>query len=101
MPFEVLHRALVGLGLLPRRKGPQVATLAGFRILLARVQPVFARREFADHRASTEFGCVFRQRNLRPSQPHAEPPPITPVRNGESEKLGGESGSGGLGPWYN
>jgi hypothetical protein len=39
--FEELHRALVLLGSLARLERAQIAALAGLRILLPRVQPVF------------------------------------------------------------
>lgn len=49
MALEVLHRALMGLGLLHTWKGAQIAALAGLCILLARVQTVLARLQFANH----------------------------------------------------
>jgi hypothetical protein len=47
--FEILHRALMGFGLLNRRKSSQVAALAGLRIFLARIQTVLARLQLANH----------------------------------------------------
>jgi hypothetical protein len=52
--LEELHRALVLLGRLPARKRAEVAALAGARVLLARIEPVLARLELADHGPS---GC--------------------------------------------
>jgi hypothetical protein len=49
MPLEILHRALV---LLRCRTGGECAEIpppAGLRILLARIEPVFAGSKFADH----------------------------------------------------
>lgn len=42
MAFEVLHRALVLLGLLESGKGAKVAALAGLWIFLTRIQTIFA-----------------------------------------------------------
>src|SRR5579864_9431940 len=49
MAFEVLHRALMGFGLVERRKSSQVAALAGLRIFLARIQTISAGFQFANH----------------------------------------------------
>ena len=49
MPLEVLHRALVRLGLIAGGERAEVATLPGLWILLAGVQAVLAGREFSDH----------------------------------------------------
>jgi hypothetical protein len=49
MPLEKLYGALVGLSFFSRRKGAQIAALAGFGILLAGIETVLAGREFADH----------------------------------------------------
>src|SRR6185369_12667645 len=50
--LEVLHGALVLLRRSERLERPEVAPLAGLRVLLARVQPVPALRELADHRSA-------------------------------------------------
>ena len=47
--LEVLNLALVLLRLLEIRKRPQVPPLSRGSVLLARVQPVFTRFQFADH----------------------------------------------------
>jgi len=47
--FEVLHRALVGFGLLAGRERAQVTPLAGLSIFLARIQPIFPRGQLAYH----------------------------------------------------
>src|SRR5262245_27279459 len=49
--LEELNGAFVLLGLLARREGAQVPALAGLRVLLARIEPVLARFDFADHRS--------------------------------------------------
>src|ERR1700683_4145199 len=49
MPLEVLHRPLVLLRRRARGESAEIAPPAGLRILLARVEPVFAGRELADH----------------------------------------------------
>src|ERR1700733_15050706 len=49
MPLEVLHRALVLLGGGAAGEGAEIAAAAGLRILFARIEPVFAGRQFADH----------------------------------------------------
>src|SRR4051794_11044285 len=49
MPLEVLHRVLVLERGRARRKRSEIAPLAGFRVLLARIEAVLARRKLADH----------------------------------------------------
>lgn len=49
MPLEVLHRALVPLRRRARGESAEVAPAAGLRILLARVEPVLAGSQLADH----------------------------------------------------
>ena len=49
MPLEELHGTLVLLGGSQRLERAEVAAFAGGRILLARVEAVFARFELADH----------------------------------------------------
>ena len=49
MPFEILHGALVLLGGGAAVEGAEIAAAAGLRIYLARIEPVFAGRQFADH----------------------------------------------------
>jgi hypothetical protein len=44
MPFEILHVALVLLGSRPARKRPEVSSLAGLGVFLARINPVLSRR---------------------------------------------------------
>jgi hypothetical protein len=53
--LEELHCPLMLFGLSARRKRPQVPVFARPRILLARIKPIFARLEFADH-VRTSFG---------------------------------------------
>src|SRR5262245_55913456 len=50
MALEVLHGALVLLGRRPRLEGAEIATPAGFPVRLARIKPIAARLELADHR---------------------------------------------------
>jgi hypothetical protein len=40
--FEILHGAFVFLGCRARVEGTEIFSLTGFRILLFRVQPIFA-----------------------------------------------------------
>ena len=49
MPFEILHGTLVLLGGGAAVEGTEIAASAGLRIYLARIEPVFAGRQFADH----------------------------------------------------
>ena len=49
MPLEILHVALVLLGGRARLEGAEIAALAGLRIGLAGIEPVFAGLQFADH----------------------------------------------------
>jgi hypothetical protein len=49
VPLEELHRALVLLRRSARLERTEIPALAGLRILLAGVEPVLARAEFANH----------------------------------------------------
>jgi hypothetical protein len=49
MPFEILHGALVLFGGGTRLERPKIAPLAGFRIHLSGIEPVFTRLQFSDH----------------------------------------------------
>src|SRR5215470_3657980 len=55
VPLEVLHRAFMLLGRGAGQKRPEIAPPAGLRILLARVETVFARLELADHQAPDSY----------------------------------------------
>jgi len=57
--FEVLYGALVSFCCFPRIKGSEVATFAGFRIVLTRVKPILSGFEFPNH-----FAC--RDSMIRP-----------------------------------
>src|SRR6266852_1368480 len=72
--LEELHRALVLLGRLPVRKGAEVAALAGARVLLAGIQPVFSRLELADHGPSGCYGRSINDRSLGWVPPPDHPP---------------------------
>lgn len=50
MAFKELDSALMSAGLLQAGESAEIAPLAGLRVLLARVQPVFAGFQFSDHR---------------------------------------------------
>jgi len=47
--FEVLYGALVSFCFFPRIEGSEVATFAGFRIVLTRVKPILSGFEFPNH----------------------------------------------------
>ena len=49
MPLEILHGALVLFGGGTRLEGSEIAALAGFRIHLSGIKPVFTRLQFSDH----------------------------------------------------
>src|SRR3954452_14776766 len=51
MPLEILHLALVLLGGSFRGKRGEIAPPSGAWIDLARIEPVFARFQLADHRS--------------------------------------------------
>jgi len=53
MPFEILHGAFVLLGGGAGAEGAEIAAFAGLRIYLARIEPVFSGRQFADHGVSS------------------------------------------------
>lgn len=59
MPLEELNGSFVRLCGVARLERAEVAALAGARILLARVKPVFARFQFPDH---GEMLCKLRVR---------------------------------------
>jgi hypothetical protein len=58
--LEILHGTFVFLGRFPRRERTEIAAFSGLGILLARIEPVFSRRQFADHSAAS-------RRSRRPS----------------------------------
>src|SRR5450432_1696553 len=49
MPLEILHGALVLFRGRARFEGAEIAALAGFRIHLSGIEPIFARLQFSDH----------------------------------------------------
>lgn len=51
MTFEILYCPFVLFCSGPSIKGAQVFPFAGFRIDLARIEPVFAELQFPNHRA--------------------------------------------------
>ena len=55
MPLEELHGFLMLLRRRARLERAEVAALAGLGIFLARIEPVFAGSEFADHCSSANF----------------------------------------------
>jgi hypothetical protein len=63
MSFEVLDCALVLLGGRTRLKGAQISAPFGFRVELARVQPIFTRSELAYHSpprpGGVSLNCIF------------------------------------------
>jgi hypothetical protein len=50
MPLKVLNGSFVFLCLCLRRERAEISSLPGFRIFLARIQPIFAGLEFSDHK---------------------------------------------------
>ena len=60
MPFEILNVALVLERSLLAGEGAEITPLAGLRIFLARVEPVFSRAKFADHRRLRPMRCEFK-----------------------------------------
>lgn len=53
VPLEILHRALVLLRGFSRSERAEVPAFAGFRIFLARIEPVLAGFQFSNHGAIT------------------------------------------------
>jgi hypothetical protein len=60
MMLEVLHGALVPLGRRAGRKRAEVAAAAGLRADFARIEPIAARLELADHRRLPRAACALR-----------------------------------------
>jgi len=52
MPLEILHFTLVLLGCRTRGESAEIAALPGFFVLLAGVEAIFSRFEFANHGCS-------------------------------------------------
>src|SRR5262245_21981388 len=61
--LEILHAALVLLCLCPGRKRAQIAPATGLRVDLARVEPVLAGLELADH------DRLYAARSVKPRTP--------------------------------
>src|SRR6266566_5446252 len=57
MPLEILHRALVLFRGRSGFEGAEIAALAGFRIDLARIEPIFPGLQFADHGTMASFSA--------------------------------------------
>ena len=53
--FEKLNGTLVLFGRLARRKRAKIPSLTGLWVLLAGIEPVFARCKFTNHRISDGF----------------------------------------------
>src|SRR5437870_4725342 len=60
MALEVLHGALVLLGRCARRKRAEIAAAAGLRVDFARIEPIAARLELADHHRLPRAACALR-----------------------------------------
>jgi hypothetical protein len=59
MPLEILHGTLVFFCRRARLEGAEIAALAGFRIRLAGIEPLFARLQFTDHGTGPPSACPF------------------------------------------
>src|SRR6478735_11029533 len=57
VPLEILHVALVFFRRRARFEGAEIAPLAGLRIDLAGIEPVFARLQFSDHAGALARLC--------------------------------------------
>src|ERR1700742_4427693 len=72
MPLEILHVAFVPLCRSARLEGAEIAALAGLRIDLAGIEPVFAGLQFADHGVAS-FDVLSRSiETAAPVFPHDE-----------------------------
>src|SRR5262249_48902983 len=67
-PLEELDRALVSLGGGTARECPEIASPAGFRIFLPRIESIFARRESADHDPALTTSLTHRQQSTHTTQ---------------------------------
>jgi hypothetical protein len=64
MPFEILYVAFMLLGSGAGLESTEVASLAGFRIDLAGIEPVFARSQLSDHVVFSRAQSVFPKAHL-------------------------------------
>jgi hypothetical protein len=55
MPFEILNFSLMLFSGSASFKGTEVAAALGLGIYFARIQPIFAAADFANHRGSLGF----------------------------------------------
>jgi hypothetical protein len=60
MTLEILHGTLMLFGRRTRRKRAEVAAAAGLRVDFARIEPIAARLELADHRRLPRAACALR-----------------------------------------
>src|SRR6266849_4701283 len=70
-PLEVLHGTLVPFGGRAAGERPQVAALAGLRVFLSRVQPVFPRFQLPNH----PFNAAGTLEGVAAERPGAPRPP--------------------------
>jgi len=63
MPLEILHRLLVLRGGRARAEGAEIAPASGLRIFLARIEPVFAGSQFADHRVFARAAASLQEKS--------------------------------------
>src|SRR5262249_36307047 len=88
--LEELHRALMLLGRLPASKRAEIAPLAGARVLLARIEPVLARFQLADHDIDQRSGVWTGSSPLRERALDREKiPPGEPLLQRLAQEIGG------------
>src|SRR5215467_4075657 len=84
MTLEILHFALVFFGFGPGAECAEVAALPRLRVDLSRIQPIFARLQFANHfrkplnHSGLACALLFEPLSSGPLFPSFEPPSLLP-----------------------
>lgn len=76
MPLEILHRPLMAFGRGAAGEGAEIAPPPGLRVYFARVEPVFAGGQLADH-GDFSLREIISLQPLVPPQPANRPPART------------------------
>ena len=72
MPFEILHRTLMALRRGAAIEGAEITSPPGLRVYFARIEPVFAGRQLADHGDFSLSEGILAESNIPPALGSAE-----------------------------